>query len=192
MQTMTTVGRPRDPRVDEALRRVAQELLVAEGYSGLTVQGVARAAGVSPATVYRRFPGKRELVEWAAFQVQEWVEPAWTGRYADDLAILVELLLAWLSQPAVRAAVPGLLAEYVHEGSRYGDLLASTVTPVRGALARLHTAAVRDGDAAEGVDLDALLDVLLGAVLLESMTHDSSGIRAASRRIADVVRRATT
>jgi AcrR family transcriptional regulator len=191
MQAMTTVGRPRDPRVDEALRRVAQELLVAEGYSGLTVQGVARGAGVSPATVYRRFPGKRELVEWAAFQVQEWVEPAWTGEYATDLTILVELLLGWLSQPAVRAAVPGLLGEYVHEGSRYGALLASTVTPVRAALGRLHAEAVGRGDAAEGVDLDALLDVLLGAVLLESMTHDSSGVRSSSRRIADIVVRAT-
>jgi AcrR family transcriptional regulator len=192
MQRMTTVGRPRDPRVDEALRRVAQQLLVTEGYSGLTVQGVARAAGVSPATVYRRFPGKRELVEWAAFQVQEWVEPAWTGEYAGDLTILVELLLAWLSQPAVRAAVPGLLAEYVHQGARYGELLASTVTPVRAALGRLHAQAVARGEAADGVDLDALLDVLLGAVLLESMTHDRSGLRQASRRIADVVRRATT
>ena len=191
MQPMTTVGRPRDPRVDEVLRRVVQELLVAEGYSGLTVQGVARTAGVSPATVYRRFPGKRELVEWAAFQVTEWVEPAWTGDYQKDLAILTELLLGYLVQPAVRAAVPGLLSEYVHEGSGYLALLASTITPVRDALGRLHSAAVARGEATEGVDLDALLEVLLGAVLLEAMTRTGNARRAA-HRIADVVRRATT
>jgi AcrR family transcriptional regulator len=46
MHTMTTVGRPRDPRVDAALRRTVQQLLVSDGYSGLTVQGVARSAGV--------------------------------------------------------------------------------------------------------------------------------------------------
>lgn len=191
MHPMTTVGRPRDPRVDEALRRTVQQLLVSDGYSGLTVQGVARSAGVSPATVYRRFPGKRELVEWAAFQVQEWVEPAWTGRYGEDLAILTELLLAWLAQPAVRAAVPGLLAEYVHGSSGYVALLASTVSPVRGALGDLHAAAVARGEAVEGVDLDALLDVLLGAVLLEAMTR-AGDVRAAAARIAEVVRRATT
>jgi AcrR family transcriptional regulator len=191
MHAMTTVGRPRDPRVDEALRRVVQELLVADGYSALTVQGVARAAAVSPATVYRRFPGKRELVEWAAFQVQEWVEPAWTGDYGRDLALLTEILLAWLAQPAVRAAVPGLLAEYIHQESRYLDLLRTTVTPVRRALAALHADAVERGEAAGGVDLDALLDVLLGAVLLEAMTRVGD-TRAAAARIADVVRRATT
>ena len=191
MHAMTTVGRPRDPPVDEALRRVVQELLVAEGYSGLTVQGVARGARVSPATVYRRFPGKRELVEWAAFQVTEWVEPAWTGDYPRDLAALTELLLGYLAQPAVRAAVPGLLAEYVHEGSGYLELLASTITPVRRALAQLHRAAVDRGEAVEGVDLDALLDVLLGAVLLEAMTR-SGPLRESVDRIADIVRRATT
>jgi len=191
MHAMTTVGRPRDPRVDEALRRTVQQLLVAEGYSGLTVQGVARGAGVSPATVYRRFPGKRELVEWAAFQVTEWVEPPWTGDYGSDLAVLTDVLLAYLAQPAVRAAVPGLLAEYVHGGSGYLALLASTITPVRRALRDLHHAAVQRGEAAEGIDLDALLDVLLGAVLLEAMTRQGD-TRLASKRIAEVVRRATT
>lgn len=188
---MTTVGRPRDPRVDEALRRAVQELLVAEGYAALTVQGVARRAGVSPATVYRRFPGKRELVEWAAFQVQEWVEPAWTGDYRKDLGLLTEILLAWLAQPAVRAAVPGLLAEYVTGSTGYVALLASTVTPVRRALGELHAGAVSRGEAVEGVCLDDLLDVLLGAVLLEAMTRAGS-VRTAAERIAEVVRRATT
>lgn len=189
---MTGAGRPRDPRVDETLRRVVQDLLVTEGYPSLTVQGVARAAGVSPATVYRRFPGKRELVEWAAFPAGEWVEPDWTGDYATDLATLTEVLLAWLSQPAVRAAVPGLLAEYVHEGSRYAQLLAATVTPVRRALDALVEGAVDRGEARRGVSLTALLDVLLGAVLLEAMTRDGARLREAAERIADVVRRATT
>jgi AcrR family transcriptional regulator len=191
MHAMTTVGRPRDPRVDEALRRTVQQLLVSDGYSGLTVQGVARAAGVSPATVYRRFPGKRELVEWAAFQVTEWVEPPWTGDYGRDLAVLTELLLAYLAQPAVRAAVPGLLSEYVHEGSGYLALLTSTISPVRRALGELHSGAVIRGEAVEGVDRDALLDVLLGAVLLEAMTR-AGDTRTAAARIAEVVRRATT
>lgn len=188
---MTTAGRPRDPRVDDALRRAVQDLLVAEGYHGLTVQGVARAAGVSPATVYRRFAGKRELVEWAAFPASEWVEPDWTGDYAKDLVILTELLLGWLAQPAVRAAIPGLLGEYLHEGSHYAQLLEATVVPVRRSLAHLVDGAIARGEATGGVSLPALLDVLLGAVLLEAMTRAGDDLRAASERIADVVRRAT-
>lgn len=189
---MTSPGRPRDPRVDEALRRVVQDLLVGEGYAALTVQGVARTAGVSPATVYRRFPGKRELVEWAVFPAWEWVEPRWTGDYAKDLTTLVWVLLGWLLQPAIRAAVPGLLGEYVRDSSRYEALLATTVEPVRRSLADLVAEAATRGEAVEDVSLPALLDVLLGAVLLESMVHDGSGAEQAAARIAEVVRRATT
>ena len=189
---MTSAGRPRDPRVDAALRRVVQEQLVAEGYAALTVQAVARDAGVSPATIYRRFPGKRELVEWAAFPVGDWVEPRWTGDYARDLTAFVSVILGWLSQPAVRAAVPGLMGEYVLDSSRYLALLEATVEPVRRSLTEVVGAAVSRGEAVEGVDLPALLDVVLGAALLEAMVSDGTGLRAAAARIADVVRRATT
>jgi len=177
---MTTVGRPRDPRVDEALRRVVQELLVAEGYSGLTVQGVARSAGVSPATVYRRFPGKRELVEWAVFPAYEYVEPTWSGEVGADLTTLVTIVLGWLSRPAIRAAIPGLLGEYVRDSSRYDAVLEVSVQGIRGSLQRVVGAR----------EVDALLDVMLGAAVLEAMTHGATNLRTASARIAEVIRRA--
>ncbi len=178
---MTSVGRPRDPRVDDALRRVVEELLVEQGYADLTVQGVARGAGVSPATVYRRFPGKRELVEWAVFPAYEYVEPRWTGDLGKDLTTLVAIVLTWLSRPAIRAAIPGLLGEYVRDSSRYDALLASSVQGIRESLA--HVVGYPD--------VDALLDVLLGAAVLEAMVHGGSGIKASAVRIAEVIRRAT-
>jgi hypothetical protein len=92
----------------------------------------------------------------------------------------------------VRAAVPGLLAEYLHEGSRYEELLAATVTPVRRSLDQIIDTAMAAGEATAGVSREALLDVLLGAVLLEAMTRNGDAARPAAARIADVVRRATT
>jgi AcrR family transcriptional regulator len=188
---MTTAGRPRDPRIDVALRTTVQDLLVQDGYAGLTVQGAARQAGVSAAAIYRRFAGKRELVEWALFPSYDWIEPRYSGDYGKDLATLVQVLLGWLGQPAIRAALPGLLGEYVRDSLRYEELLQHTVDPVRRSLADLVAGAAARGDAASDVPLDALLDVVLGAVLLEAMVHDGSDQRAASERIADIVRRAT-
>lgn len=188
---MTSAGRPRDPRIDSALRNAVHELLVDDGYLGLTVQGAARRAGVSAAAIYRRFPGKRELVEWALFPAYEWIEPRYTGDYGKDLTMLVQVLLGWLSQPATRAALPGLLGEYVRDAARYEELLRATVQPVRTSFASLIATANAQGAAADDVPLDALLDVLLGAVLLESMVADGSDLRGASERIAEIVRRAT-
>src|SRR3954467_1668973 len=68
------VGRPRDPRVDEAVRRAALELLVEDGYQATSIQAIARRAGVSAPSIYRRWSSKAELIEAAVFP-SDLVEP---------------------------------------------------------------------------------------------------------------------
>ena len=48
--------------VHGAIHRATLELLAELGYEGLTIAQVARLAGTATTSVYRRFPGKRELV----------------------------------------------------------------------------------------------------------------------------------
>jgi AcrR family transcriptional regulator len=55
-------GRPRDERADRAILDAALELLAEVGPTGLSVEEVAARAGVSKATIYRRFPTKDDLV----------------------------------------------------------------------------------------------------------------------------------
>src|SRR5437764_14983756 len=57
-----TIGRPRSAEADDAIRRATLELLAEVGYAGLTMSGVAATAGVSTATLYRRWRSKVELV----------------------------------------------------------------------------------------------------------------------------------
>lgn len=57
-----------DPRVERS-RRVIAEAAIAEmaevGYGAMTIEGVAKRAGVSKATIYRQWSGKLELIEAA-------------------------------------------------------------------------------------------------------------------------------
>ncbi|MFC9434716.1 TetR/AcrR family transcriptional regulator [Nocardia sp. NPDC057030] len=55
-------GRPRDPAVDEAILRATRRRLVTDGYTGMALGDVAADAGVTRPTLYRRWPGKLELV----------------------------------------------------------------------------------------------------------------------------------
>jgi AcrR family transcriptional regulator len=55
-------GRPRDPALDEAIIRATRRRLVLDGYSKMTLGDIAADAGVSRPTLYRRWPGKFELV----------------------------------------------------------------------------------------------------------------------------------
>src|SRR6476659_8086889 len=67
-------GRPRDPQVDASIRAATLELLVEDGYQATTIQAVARRAGVSAPSIYRRWSSKAELVEAAVFP-SDLVEP---------------------------------------------------------------------------------------------------------------------
>ena len=55
-------GRPRDERVDAAIVVATLDVLGEVGPTGLSVEEVAGRAGVSKATIYRRFPCKDDLV----------------------------------------------------------------------------------------------------------------------------------
>src|SRR5437764_6673311 len=112
-------GRPRDPQVDAAIRTATLELLVAEGYQATTIQAVARRAGVSAPSIYRRWSSKAELVEAAVFP-SDLVEPTAGGDdVSDNLADYCRRILGYLSQPPVRAAIPGLLSEYQTDPRMY-------------------------------------------------------------------------
>src|SRR5579885_3655857 len=55
-------GRPRSEAADHAIAEATLDLLGEEGWAGLTMTGVAHRAGVSTATLYRRFSSKEDLV----------------------------------------------------------------------------------------------------------------------------------
>ena len=63
-----TPGRPRSREADEAILAAALDLLIEGGVGSASIEQVARRAGVTRATVYRRFPTLTDLlvraVEW--------------------------------------------------------------------------------------------------------------------------------
>ncbi|HVU58302.1 MAG TPA: TetR/AcrR family transcriptional regulator [Puia sp.] len=54
--------RTRDENKIEAIYREALQMIVNEGFEGLSMQKLARAAGVSPATIYIYFKDKEDLL----------------------------------------------------------------------------------------------------------------------------------
>jgi AcrR family transcriptional regulator len=59
---MSTRGRPRDAGADEAILAATIELLNDGGIANLSMDHVAKRAGVGNATIYRRWPSKEQLV----------------------------------------------------------------------------------------------------------------------------------
>ena len=62
MTQQTQPGRPRNVSTDDAILEAAALRLSRDGYERTSIDLVARDAGVTRPTVYRRWPSKDELV----------------------------------------------------------------------------------------------------------------------------------
>jgi AcrR family transcriptional regulator len=108
-------GRPLDPGLAETIRAAALKVLADVGYRGLTMDEVALVAGVSKATIYRRWPSKVDLlvsvIDSASDETLVQVD---TGSLRNDLIGLLGALADILAGPgggASRAAIGVLDAE---------------------------------------------------------------------------------
>jgi AcrR family transcriptional regulator len=137
--------------------------LADHGYARLSMESVARRAGVGKSALYRRWPGKSEMVAAAlgALSVPAAPSPD-TGSLHADLRILLEGMLAWLTHPQVARILPDVSAEGVREPALAEALRVAVGEPRRAAAAVALERAAERGELAVSVDL--ALD-LLGAPL---------------------------
>jgi AcrR family transcriptional regulator len=87
-------GRPRSQLADDAILTATLDVLREKGYGGLTVAAVIERAGVSSATLYRRWPAKQDLVAAALASLTPELIATDTGTLAGDLAAFLERIAA--------------------------------------------------------------------------------------------------
>jgi len=84
-------GRSQDKGRDEVIIRAALELLADKGYRDLTMTDVASRAGVSKATLYRRWTAKADLVADAVATLRPMSAPRYPGTsLRDDLIAFID------------------------------------------------------------------------------------------------------
>ncbi|MGW0363705.1 TetR/AcrR family transcriptional regulator [Streptomyces sp. NPDC002990] len=157
-------GRPRDRRSHEAIVRAAADLVVEVGYAATSIGAVAARAGVGKDTIYRRWPGKAELVFEAVFTTTDQAPVPDTGTLAGDLTVLLRGLLDEFRAPAAVAALPGLLADFAADPVLKRRIRADFLAPSKERLLIVFERAVLRGEMAAGTPADLVLDALAGAV----------------------------
>lgn len=98
-------GRPRDPGRDEAIIDAAIEVLVREGYDRLSMEGVATAAGVGKATVYRRWASKADLVIDALATLKPALDNIDSGTLDGDIELMIAASCSPYSQRLLQVMV---------------------------------------------------------------------------------------
>jgi AcrR family transcriptional regulator len=55
-------GRPRSPRIQQAILKAAADLVMESGFKSLSIDAIAGRAGVGRMTIYRRWPNKAAII----------------------------------------------------------------------------------------------------------------------------------
>src|SRR3954453_24013969 len=110
-------GRPLDPEATRAIVAATVRLLGEKGFAGMSVEGVAAAAGVGKPAIYRRYADKKALVLAA---IEAALDPMEVADLGDTRA---ELRVVLVGIPQVPEPYLVLIGGLAAERTRHPELL---------------------------------------------------------------------
>jgi AcrR family transcriptional regulator len=158
-------GRPVEARPREAAIQATLELMAEHGIGGVTTGAVARRAGISKATMYRRWDSKDALIADAVGTLvdQEIVIPD-TGTLEGDVQILLTEAVELYSAPRAAALMPELVAAIARTPELRSAIRDGFLVRRRAALGQVLERAAARGELRDDVDRDVCLDLFGGVV----------------------------
>ena len=180
-------GRPRSPAADQAIVDAALAVFAEEGFDGLTMEGVATRAGVGKATVYRRYPGKAELLIRAASCLSDTEAPEPdTGSLRGDLAAIAGNLVHLLTATVAGRCVPELVAALPRCDQLADEHRRFTAARRRHTVHAVERAVAR-GEIAPDTDAGLVADLLAGPIFYRHLVVRGRLDGRYADRVADAV-----
>ncbi|MCV7280014.1 TetR/AcrR family transcriptional regulator C-terminal ligand-binding domain-containing protein [Mycolicibacterium flavescens] len=189
-----TRGRPRDPATDTAILTAALDLFIDRGIAGMSMEQVAKRAGVGKPTVYRRWPDKERLIA-DAIETQVSADIRWPTDGEVATVEARDLVRRNIAAAAATAADPrfrGLVAQ-IYGSAVTHPLLMQTywdhyILPRRTTVLAMLRRAQADGAVDADADLDVLIDMLAGAVTYRILQPNPPTARQMRRYLESLYR----
>ena len=158
---MRTAGKALRDDVTEAIAAAFFAELAEAGYGRLSVDAVAKRAGVGKAAIYRRWPSKQRMaVELTSSVAVAAIEAPDTGTLRGDVREFLANAKAALEHPLARTIIPDLLAEAQRNEELAESLLTAVRDPRRAMAGDLVMRAVARGELPADTDPELCLDFL--------------------------------
>jgi AcrR family transcriptional regulator len=164
MTERSTSGRPRESRIDAAVRDAVHELLAREGFAGATIERVAARAGVGRGALYRRWRSKAEMVFAAVLHPTELPAPVDSGSLEGDLVVLAERIAELTGTDQARAALAGLAAELAGDPALADALEERLFAAERAHIGLILERACERGELGHGADPELVRRMLVGPI----------------------------
>ena len=184
------VGRPRDPKLDAAITDATLELLADIGYAALTIEAVATRAGVGKATLYRRWPGKVQLVVDAVRTLSEQPDPDTSAGVRDELVELLEAVRRKSGSSLAGRIFPRLIGDSAENPEFMRRYREQVLDPRRDRFRAALLRGVEQGLVRTDVDTDHAIDLLVGPMAYRNLIRNdpAPGPDLAARIVDDVLR----
>jgi AcrR family transcriptional regulator len=158
------VGRPRSESARQAILDAALRLVRRDGFAALTIERIAREAGVGKPTIYRWWPSKGTIVFEALQQRAQQTIPIPTeGPLPARLIAFLQSVFAALNEDTGEI-VRSLMAEAQHDSAFAAIFRTQFINVRRKPLLTLLQQGVATGELAADTNIDVLADLIYGAM----------------------------
>lgn len=182
-------GRKRDPGAQSAILAATREVLLEVGYHGLTIEGVARRAGVGKATIYRWWPSKGTLVLEAAAEHIAIRQAPDSGDTRVDLREAAQALIDVFLDPIARIVIFAATAGLDDDPGMATAFRSETVYPWRQSTVLAIQRGIARGDLRADLDAALALDVMVGTVFQRTLVVATPAVAGLADAIADLLLR---
>jgi AcrR family transcriptional regulator len=146
-----------------AIRNAVMQELADVGYGRLSIEAVARRAGVGKTAIYRRWNNKLEMVLEIVSDVAGRAVPLPdTGSLAGDLQLLMMIVSKALQHRIASQIIPDLMAEASRNPQIAETLQAALRTHQQAVGDKLVGQAIARGELPEDTDPQLVVDLILG------------------------------
>ncbi|MEJ3748158.1 TetR/AcrR family transcriptional regulator [Actinomycetes bacterium KLBMP 9797] len=151
--------------VTSAIRQAVMQELAAVGYGRLSIEAVARRAGVGKTAIYRRWRSKLEMVLEIVSGVAGQSLPLLdTGSLRGDIEMLLRIVARALQHRLASQIIPDLLAEAARNPEIAQTLQDALRANQRQVSELLIGRAIDRGELPADTDPDAAIDLVIGPI----------------------------
>ena len=178
-----SAGRPtrqQAARLDEQVRLAAVQAFIARGFDGVTMEEVARAAGIGKPALYARYADKRELfttvIPWA-LQNLNWLDPL-EGATGAGLEAALQAIARAAHERAIDPETVGLVRMVMAEAPRFTEIALTSDELIRSPLiTSVIDVLAAHTDQLAIDDLQTAAEQFIGLVHLMPLTFAAFGFR---------------
>jgi AcrR family transcriptional regulator len=164
----SATGRPRNPAVDQAILRAALELFIEHGVAGASIEKIAKRAGVAKTSVYRRWSSREALLAQAieaARNATGYTIDLLDGTPPQDFVNLLVEACEVVGRPEIRQLMTRVIGSIPDHPKLIEVYRETYYLPRRQAFSRALERVKGTGLIAKDIDLEALADTIIGAVM---------------------------